>query len=184
MRESRRRFLKTGGLALGAAAASHSVVSPAAARANGSRLRWLTPLEADTLECIGEALAPGAAKTGICHFIDSQLVAAPADNQLMLQYLGVGHAEHPAFYRTALAAIHALSMRHFDASCGQLDGKQRQALLAMLATDDTPGWEGAPASFVFFVLRSDAIDVVYGTEAGSRRLELPYMAHITPEMPW
>ena len=184
MRESRRRFLKSGGLALGAAAASRSVLSPAAARASGMRLRWLTPLEADTLECIGEALAPGAAKAGICHFIDSQLVAAPADNQLMLQYLGVGHAEHPAFYRTALAAIHALSTRHFDTGCGELDGKQRQALLAMLAADDTPGWQGAPASFVFFVLRSDAVDVVYGTEAGSQRLDLPYMAHITPEIRW
>jgi len=183
--ESRRRFLKSGGVALGVTAAAPLLQwSPRAARASGRPLQWLTPTEAETLECVGEGLAPGAARAGLCHFIDSQLLAAAADNQLMLQYLGVGHADHPAFYRAALASIHALSRRRFDAACVELDGTQRQALLGMLATDDTPGWQGAPASFVFFVLRSDAVDVLYGTEDGSRRLDLPYRAHIDPETAW
>lgn len=183
MRESRRRFLRSGGIALGIAAAA-PLLSPAAARASGVPLQWLTPAEADSLECIAEALAPGAAEAGICHFIDSQLVAPAAGNQLMLQYLGIGHADHPGFYRTALAAIDSLSRHRFEKPCWKLDDQQRQALLAMLAADDTPGWQGAPASLVFFVLRSDAVDVVYGTEAGSERLDLPYMAHINPESPW
>lgn len=185
MRDSRRGFLKSGGVAAGLAAASPLMpLSHAAARAEDAPLKWLTTTEARTLECIGEALAPGAARAGLCEFIDSQLSAAAEDNQLMLQYLGVGHADHPAFYRTALASIHALSQRRFDTTCVELDAAQRQALVAMLATDDTPGWQGAPASFVFFVLRSDAVDVVYGTQAGSRRLDLPYMAHIDPETAW
>lgn len=185
MRESRRRFLKSGGTALGVAAGAPLLsLSPAASGHRGDTLQWLSQNEADTLECVGEALAPGAAEAGICDFIDSQLAAPAAKNQLMLQYLGVGHADHPAFYRTALAAIDALSRRRFDASPAALDSTQRQALLGMLAADDTPGWQGAPASFVFFVLRSDAVDVVYGTVAGSRRLDLPYMAHIAPETPW
>ncbi|MEQ8514596.1 MAG: gluconate 2-dehydrogenase subunit 3 family protein [Chromatocurvus sp.] len=185
MRESRRRFLKSGGTAIGVAAGTPLLsLSPAASGSRGDTLQWLSQNEADTLECIAEALAPGAAEAGICHFIDSQLAAPAAKNQLMLQYLGVGHADHPAFYRTALVAIDALSRRRFDASPATLDSTQRQALLGMLATDDTPGWQGAPASFVFFVLRSDAVDVVYGTEAGCRRLDLPYMAHIAPETPW
>lgn len=159
-------------------------LAAAAAPASSRPLRWLTQTEAETLECIAEALAPGAAQAGICQFLDSQLAAPAAENQLMLQYLGVGHADHPAFYRTALAAIDALSRHRLKASCPDLTGEQRQALLAMLATDDTPHWQGAPASFVFFVLRADAVDVVYGTEAGSQRLDLPYMAHITPKDPW
>jgi hypothetical protein len=36
----------------------------------------------------------------------------------------------------------------------------------------------------WFVLRSDAVDVVYGTKEGVERLGLPYMAHIEPPSRW
>lgn len=47
-----------------------------------------------------------------------------------------------------------------------------------------PGWSGPPAPLVYFVLRSDALDVVYGTEAGFALLDVPYMPHIPPERRW
>jgi hypothetical protein len=34
------------------------------------------------------------------------------------------------------------------------------------------------------VVRSDAVDVVYGTMDGYARLDIPYMAHIAPTTRW
>ena len=46
------------------------------------------------------------------------------------------------------------------------------------------GWQGPPGALVYFVLRSDAVDVVYGTMEGYQQLGVPYMAHIAPEKRW
>ena len=40
------------------------------------------------------------------------------------------------------------------------------------------------AGFVYFVLRSDAVDVVYGTVEGYAELGIPYQAHIMPLKRW
>jgi hypothetical protein len=46
------------------------------------------------------------------------------------------------------------------------------------------GWQGPPGPFVYVVLRSDAVDVVYATMDGYAGLGIPYMAHIEPEKRW
>ena len=46
------------------------------------------------------------------------------------------------------------------------------------------GWKGPGGPFVYLILRSDAVDVVYGTMAGYRSLDIPYMAHIEPTKRW
>ena len=47
------------------------------------------------------------------------------------------------------------------------------------------GWQGPPAAgFVYFLLRSDAVDVVYGTVEGYAELGIPYQAHIMPLKRW
>ena len=46
------------------------------------------------------------------------------------------------------------------------------------------GWQGAAGSFVYLVLRSDAVDTVYGTMEGYEALGVPYHAHIVPEKRW
>jgi len=46
------------------------------------------------------------------------------------------------------------------------------------------GWQGPPGPFIYFVTRSDAVDVVYGTVEGYESLGIPYMAHIAPEKRW
>jgi hypothetical protein len=38
--------------------------------------------------------------------------------------------------------------------------------------------------FVYFLLRSDAVDVVYGTVEGYAALGIPYMPHIAPTKRW
>ena len=46
------------------------------------------------------------------------------------------------------------------------------------------GWQGPAGGFVYFVLRSDAVDVVYGTMEGYAVLGIPYMPHIAPTKRW
>jgi hypothetical protein len=56
--------------------------------------------------------------------------------------------------------------------------------IELISKDEVLNWEGAPASFFSFVLRADALDVVYGTEHGFEQLGIPYMAHISPQEAW
>jgi len=58
------------------------------------------------------------------------------------------------------------------------------ALQAAFTGKAFAGWDGPPAGFIYFVLRSDAIDVLYGTPEGFERLGVPYMAHIQPPAGW
>jgi len=46
------------------------------------------------------------------------------------------------------------------------------------------GWQGPAGPFVYLILRSDAVDVVYGTMEGYAALGIPYMPHIAPEKRW
>ena len=46
------------------------------------------------------------------------------------------------------------------------------------------GWQGPGGSFVYLLLRSDAVDVVYGTMEGYEALGIPYMPHIAPDKRW
>jgi len=46
------------------------------------------------------------------------------------------------------------------------------------------GWTGPGAGFVYTILRSDAVDVVYGTMEGYAALGIPYQAHIAPTTRW
>ena len=46
------------------------------------------------------------------------------------------------------------------------------------------GWQGPPGPFVYLLLRSDAVDVVYGTMDGYAALGFPYMPHIAPTRSW
>jgi hypothetical protein len=184
---SRRALLKLGGMGIGVIGASslRAVASPSPELlTDPSALSVLSEHEASSLASICEALVPGAAAAGIVAYIDSQLAQSPEHNALMLQYLGVPHSEHRAFYQQAIRNIAALARARFEERPEALSREQRDALLAALAGDDTSDWVGPPASFVFFVLRADALDVVYGTPGGADKLGFAYRAHIVPERPW
>jgi len=56
--------------------------------------------------------------------------------------------------------------------------------VATVAQGSPKAWIGPPAALFYFVLRNDALDVVYGTEAGFAKLGIPYMAHIAPPTRW
>lgn len=186
MDQGRRQFLRNSGIVLSIAVAGEVLLlSPAQARAAGLPLQLLSALEVSTLEAIAEAVVPGARKAGIAQYIDKQLGASGEQSLLMLKYLGVPQSDHIAFYRSSLRSAATLAQARFGKGWSELEPHQTDQLVAEMAGKDQPReWEGPPASFFFFVIRSDASDVVYGTEAGFAAIGAPYMAHITPPEPW
>ncbi len=185
MSGSRREFLQRSGLLLTFTAGAGSfLLTPAQAYAENMPLQVLSAAEADTLAAIAETLVPGATAAGVSHFVDHQLAQEPGDCLLMLKYLGVAMADFRGFYQTALTAADGLAQRLHDASWGALNAQQANELLAAISGPDPEGWQGPPAGFFTFVLRSDACDVVYGTEEGFARIGMPYMAHIMPTARW
>jgi hypothetical protein len=105
-------------------------------------------------------------------YIDSQL-SRGKDSLLIGKYLGIDVHQQQGFYQSALDNMALLNPEN------KLSG---EVLLQRVEASET--WTAAPAAFFLFVLRADALDVVYGTQLGFAQLDIPYMAHITPTAPW
>lgn len=161
-----------------------SWLTPAEARAAGASLKTLTAAEAATLEAFGEVLLPGARAAGIAHFIDSQISGDPEMSLLMLRYLDVPPTDHVGFYKASLAALDGYSRSSTGKAFAELSPDAAAKLVGTIAQAPPEGWRGPPSPLVYFAIRSDAVDVVYGTEAGFEKLGIPYMAHIEPPRPW
>ncbi len=182
---TRRRFLRDSALLLSFSVCGKMVLAtPQQASKRQYPLTTLTDAEASTLAALSEALVPGSRAAGIIHFIDQQLSAPAADNLLMIKYLGFPPSAQVDYYRAALANVTTLGRQQFNAPVESLGTDQLNALVTALASDQTPGWEGPPASLFFFVLRSDAVDVTYGTNQGIEQLNMPLMTHIEAPRPW
>lgn len=173
---TRRQVLRAAGIAC-VVGGSAGLLTPSEAYAKRVPFTVLSPTEVTTVERLAEAIVPGATEAGISHFIDSQL-AVPADESLLvLRYLVP--PPFGSFYEAALAssaaALESIAVDDTDAL---------NALVGAIATDKVQAWQGPPSSFFYFVFRTDAIDVVYGSEAGAELLGMPYRAHILPDSPW
>lgn len=179
----RRDFTKLAGLFAFSVGSKIAWMTPAEAQAQGVAFKILTRAEAATLNHYGDALVPGAAEAGLAHFIDHQLAAPARDNLLMIRYLGV-LPPFDGFYRFGAAALDAAAQARHGVAFAALDGARAAALMADVAQANPEGWQGPPAPFFHFVLRADALDVVYGGEPGFDALGMPYMAHIAPPHPW
>jgi len=164
-------------------AGSLVMLRPRDARAQSVPLVVLSASEQRTLEALGDTLLPGAAAEGLAHYLDHQLAAPPADSLLMLRYLDVP-PPYAAFYQPCLAAVDASCQTQHDQRFDELDAAERTAFVGVMQKGNPAGWQGPPAPFFYFVLRSDAVDVVYGTQAGFEKLGVPYMAHIPPATNW
>ena len=57
-------------------------------------------------------------------------------------------------------------------------------IVDLMRQNKLDGWKGPAAGFVYFLLRSDAVDVVYGTMDGYAHLGVPYQPHIAPTRSW
>ena len=181
----RREFLRDSGLgALNFVVAGYCFrLSPAQAREQELPLQVLSVQQAKTLEAFGEILLPGSAAAGIAYYVDHQLSTPRAEQLLIVKYLGV-EAPFNDFYTGGLAALDT----HATASLGKpftaLAREQQHELTGQIAQANPAHWAGPPAPLFYFVLRNDALDVVYGTLKGVESLDLPYMAHIAPPSRW
>jgi len=182
---ARRSVLRTAAVSLTAIAGSSVAawVGAAEARAAGSPLKLLTVGEARTLEAFGEALAPGATQAGIAHFVDHHLSVDAADSLLMLRYLDWPTPYAP-FYKAGLGALEQQIRRQLNTAPADVTEAQWSTFIGGMQGGDPAAWNGIPPGLFYFAVRSDAVDVVYGTEAGFARLGIPYMAHIVPPSPW
>ena len=159
-------------------------LTPAQARVEQVPFRTLSAPEAQVLDALGEILLPGSAEAGIAHYVDLQLSGPPHDSMLILKYLGVP-PPFTEFYRTSLAGIESAAHTAYGKSMTELDAHQGAALVSSMASGgEVKGWSGPPAGLFYFALRSDAVDVVYGTQQGFETLKVPYMAHIVPPSRW
>jgi len=181
----RRAFVK--GAGLGALAftvgGAEVFLTPAQAYAQGVPLRTLKPEEAETIEAMGEALVPDARKSGIANFIDHQISIPAGEALLEARILNV-RPPYANFYRAAIGAINGASQARAGKPFAQLDAAAQHEFIDQMRQNKIEGWKGPGGPFVYLILRSDAVDVVYGTMAGYESLGIPYMAHIEPTRKW
>lgn len=185
MAQTRRSFIRNTGVGLLTFYVSGCEVemTPQEARERAIAYGVLTDLEVSTLDALGDTLLPGAAAAGLSHFIDHQLGAPAEDQLLMIKYLGVPAPVAP-FYQGGLAALNGFSQSQIGQPFAELNQEDQMALVGQFAQANPDGWDGPPSPFFYFVLRNDAVDVVYGTKDGIESLGIPYMAHIEPPSRW
>jgi len=143
----------------------------------------LTAEQVETLEALGETLVPGARQAGISHFVDQQL-SIPAEEALLEARILNVKPPYANFYRAAIGAINGASTAKHGKPFAELDAATQHAFVDQMRQNKIDGWKGPGGGFVYFILRSDAVDVVYGTMAGYKALDIPYMAHIEPKRSW
>ncbi|HYL23265.1 MAG TPA: gluconate 2-dehydrogenase subunit 3 family protein [Burkholderiales bacterium] len=181
----RRDFMR--GAALGALAftvgGAQVLLTPREARARGVPYRLLQASQAETLEAIGETLVPGARDAGIAHFVDQQISVPPEEALLEARILNV-RPPYADFYKAAIGAIDKAAAAQSDQRFARLPADAQRDFVSLMRQNKLQGWQGPPSGFVYFVLRSDAVDVVYGTVEGYEALGIPYQAHIMPLKRW
>lgn len=181
----RRVFLKGAGLGLLAftVGGAEVMMTPGEARAQGVPFRLLKAKEAETIEALGETLVPGAQRAGVAHFIDQQVSVAPGEALLEARIVNV-KPPYVNFYRAAIAAVDKASEARSGRRFAALATTDQSEFVDLMRQNKLDGWQGPPGPFVYFILRSDAVDVVYGTMEGYETLGVPYMPHIAPVERW
>jgi Gluconate 2-dehydrogenase subunit 3 len=181
----RRVFLKGAGMGVLAftVGGARVLMTPGQARAQGVPFRLLKAHEAETIEALGETLVPGAQHAGVAHFVDQQVSVPPGEALLEARQLNV-KPPFVNFYRTAIGAIDKASEARNGRRFSALSATDQRDFVDAMRQNKIDGWQGPSGSFVYLVMRSDAVDVVYGTVEGYESLGVPYMPHIAPEKRW
>jgi hypothetical protein len=179
----RRAFMQGAGALAFMVGGAEVLLTPGEARAQGVPLRSLKPDEAETIEALGETLVPDARKAGIANFVDHQ-ISIPAEEALLEARILNVRPPYANFYRAAIGTIDRTSAARGGKRFALLDAAAQHEFIDLMRQNKIDGWQGPPGSFVYLVLRSDAVDVVYGTMAGYEALGVPYMPHIAPTKRW
>jgi hypothetical protein len=88
------------------------------------------------------------------------------------------------FYRAGLKALDEAASRSHGLPFAQLSDDVKNAFVDQIRQRSPEGWSGPPSPFFYYVVRNDAVDVVYGAEEGFEKLGIPYMPHIPPTAKW
>lgn len=160
---------------IGAAATAPAIRRWIDAAQRGEGFRTLSADEAAQLGYLGEALVPGARAAGLAHYVDHHVSVPAAQSLLMLRYLDIA-PPYARFYQAGLAQL-ARTVGDELADWTAIAG-------SLAAGTITPWDDAPPAALFYFIVRADAVDVVYGTEAGFERLGVPYLPHILPGTRW
>jgi hypothetical protein len=181
----RRGFVK--GATLGALAFTvggvEVIMAPGEARARNVPFRLLDAHQGDTIEALGETLVPQAREAGIAHFIDQQLSVPPGEALLQARIFNI-RPPFAEFYRAAITTVDERSRKIFGRDFAQLSAADQREFVDRMRQNKIEDWTGRPGALVYAVLRTDAVDVVYGTMEGYEALGIPYMPHIPPEKRW
>jgi Gluconate 2-dehydrogenase subunit 3 len=154
------------------------------AHAQNVPFRLLQASEAETIEALGETLVLGARAAGVAHFIDQQLSVPPGEALLEARILNV-RPPYADFYRAAIGAVDTASKAlNNGRGFAQLSASEQHDFVDTMRQNKVQNWQGPSGSLVYLVLRSDAVDVVYGTMEGYEALDIPYMPHIAPDKRW
>lgn len=159
------------------------LLTPRRARAEGVPLRTLTADQAATLDAIGETLVPGAKEAGITNFVDQQ-ISIPADEALLQARIFNVRPPYANFYRAAIGAVDKASDKTKGRKFAELAPAEQHDFVNLMRQNKIDGWQGPGGPFVYTILRSDAVDVVYNTMEGYAALGVPYMPHIAPTKKW
>jgi len=159
------------------------MLTPRQAYAEGVPLRTLNADQAATLDALGETLVPSAKEAGVTQFVDQQISIPPEQALLQARIFNV-RPPFANFYRAALGAVDAASNKTKGKKFAELSPAEQHDFVGLMRVNKIEGWQGPPGPFVFTVLRSDAVDVVYSTMEGYAALGIPYMPHIAPTKKW
>ncbi len=165
---------KVGGSAL--------LMTPREARAKELPLQHLDTDQAGMLERLGEAIVPGSVDSGLVHFIDHQFGVEPDDCMLIAKFFQV-EPPYKNFYLGGLSAMATAAEQNMGKPIDTLDESELKQFIQQISKPGTMV-DGYPLFLFYLCLRSDGVDVVYGTPEGFRELNVPYMAHILPPEGW
>jgi hypothetical protein len=183
---NRRKFVRNTGLGVLAfnVAGVPTLLSPRAACADRVQFTTLSVAEATLLAAFADHILPGAAAAGVAHFVDHQLGVDPQECLLMCKYFPEIKAPFDVFYKGGIAALRQAVSKQYETSFDDLTIAQKNAVTDSLWKGVVTNWSGPPPPLFYMMVRSDAVDVVYGTKDGFDELNIPYMAHIMPKEKW
>jgi Gluconate 2-dehydrogenase subunit 3 len=158
------------------------LLTPGEARAKDVPLRKLDAALAADLEKLGETIVPGATAAGLTHFLDHQLAGDPNDALLIARYFQVA-LPYSDFYGAGVQTANAMAQKSAGKGIASLGPAEMVTLVKSMSAPGTVV-AGFPVFLFYMCLRSDAVDVVYGTPEGFKKLNIPYMQHIMPPESW
>ncbi len=158
------------------------LLTPAQARARSIPLQKLSVEQARRLGLLAETMVPGSAELGVVQFIDHQLNSDPNESLLIAKYFGVA-LPYLDFYARGVEVAEAMAVMAHGKALDELAASEIEQVVKSMSL---PGAvvDEFPIFLFYMCLRSDAVDVTYGTPDGFNKLNVPYMQHILPPEGW